>query len=57
MIKLKFGLKSTTKTCYRFENKENGQLLTIYLKKDMVDKDGINPENGVIVSIEGDVKK
>ena len=57
MIKLKFGLKSTTKTCYRFENKENGQLLTIYLKKDMVDKDGINPENGVIVSIEGDVKQ
>ena len=57
MLKLKFGLKNTTKTCYRFENKENGQLLTLYLKKDMVDKDGIKPENGIVVSIEGADKK
>lgn len=56
MLKLKFGLKSVTKTCYRFENKEDGQFLTLYLKKDMVDKEGIKPENGILVSIEGDVK-
>lgn len=53
MLKLKFGFKNETKTCYRFENREDGQLLTLYLKKDMVDKDGIKPENGILVNIEG----
>ena len=35
MLKLKFELKNTTKTCYRFENKDGGQFLTLYLKKDI----------------------
>lgn len=54
MLKMNFSLKNETKTCYRFENKEGGQLTTLYLKKEQVDRASINPKSGIIVKIEED---
>ena len=59
MLKIRFTLKNATKTCYRFEHQtEDGQFITLYLKKNMVYEDGINVENGILVTIEeGGVKE
>lgn len=54
MLILNFKLKTSTKTCYRFETKgEDGQFMTLYLKRDRVDKAGINALNGIKVTVEG----
>ena len=54
MLKLKFELRNETKTCYRFESgsREEGTLTTLYLKKTDVDGAGIDPHNGVTVTVE-----
>lgn len=58
MLTLKFTLKVTTKTCYRFEHKlDDGQIMTLYLKKDQVDNDGIDAKNGILVSVEENKEK
>lgn len=52
MLKLEMKFKCETKTCYRFEHRSEEGLNTLYLKKAIVDKDGIDPEKGVIVTVE-----
>ncbi len=52
---LKFKLLKETKTCYRFECRdENGTFTTLYLKKSDVEKAGITASNGIVVNIEED---
>lgn len=52
-MKLHLKFKNATKTCYRFENRDAaGNLTTLYLKKTDVDTDGIDPQRGIIVTIE-----
>ena len=48
---LKFDYKTETKTCYRFETGERPDLMSLYLKKNIVDKAGIDPKAGIIVSV------
>lgn len=53
MIKLSMKFKNATKTCYRFEQRdEGGNLVTLYLKKADVDKAGIDYQKGIIVTVE-----
>ena len=56
MLKMTFGLKNETRTCYRFEHRnENGgrsEFTTLYLKKADVDSAGIDPKRGITVTIE-----
>lgn len=53
MLKMHMTLKNETKTCYRFEQRnEDGRLITLYLKKDDVDAAGIHPVNGITVTVE-----
>lgn len=53
MLKLKLAFKNATKTCYRFERRdETGNLVTLYLKKSDVDKAGIDPHMGITVTVE-----
>ena len=58
-MKIKMALKNETKTCYRFERREDsGNLITLYLKKNDVNSAGIDPKKGIIVTVEegaGDV--
>ncbi len=52
-MKLKMEFRNATKTCYRFERRdEDGNLTTLYLKKSDVDRDGIDPKQGILVTIE-----
>ena len=50
-MKIVFEYKTETKTCYRFETGERPDQMTLYLKKSKVDAAGIDPKNGVIVTI------
>lgn len=53
MLKLKMAFKNATKTCYRFERRdETGDMTTLYLKKSDVDKAGIDPHKGITVTVE-----
>lgn len=54
MLQIPFKLLKETKTCYRFEHKDKDNFTTLYLKKDQIDKAGINPQNGIVVTIEED---
>ncbi len=57
-MKLKMDFRNATKTCYRFEHRdEDGNLTTLYLKKSSVDRDGIDPQKGIIVTVEEDRSK
>lgn len=52
-MKLCMKFRNATKTCYRFESRdEAGNLTTLYLKKGDVDQAGINPQKGIAVTIE-----
>lgn len=52
-MKLHMKYRNATKTCYRFEQRdEAGNLTTLYLKKSDVDKAGIDPQKGIVVTIE-----
>ena len=53
-MKIPFRFVKGTKTCYRFEHREGAELETLYLKKTSVDDAGIDPRNGVIITIEED---
>lgn len=50
-MELDFNFKAETKTCYRFETGERPDMMTLYLKKKIVDKAGIDPKAGIVVSI------
>ena len=53
MLKLNMRLKNETKTCYRFERRDDaGNLITLYLKKADVTQAGIDPKKGISVNIE-----
>jgi hypothetical protein len=53
MLKLNMRLKNETKTCYRFERRDDsGNLITLYLKKKDVEDAHIDPKKGITVSIE-----
>lgn len=54
MLKLDFKLENETKTCFRYQHgsREGGDLTTLYLKKADVERAGINPRNGVTVTVE-----
>lgn len=55
MLKMQMHLKNETKTCYRFERRDdNGNLITLYLKKKDVDEARISPKKGITVTIEED---
>jgi len=46
-------LRNETKSCYRFERRsEQGDLITLYLKKKDVNDAGIDPRKGITVTIE-----
>lgn len=55
-INMSFGLKNETKTCYRFEHRNEGSgrtdFTTLYLKKADVDAAGIDPKKGITITIE-----
>lgn len=52
-MQLFMKFKNATKTCYRFEQRdESGNLTTLYLKKHDVDAAGIDPQKGITVTIE-----
>lgn len=52
-MQLKMKFRNATKTCYRFEQRdEAGNLTALYLKKTEVDAAGINPQKGITVTIE-----
>ena len=53
---MSFSLKTTTKTCYRFEHREGAELTTLYLKKSQVDSAGIDPNKGIAITIEQEEK-
>lgn len=52
MLQINFAYKTETKTCYRFESGVRPNFTTLYLKKVEVDAAGIDPKNGVTVTIE-----
>lgn len=53
MLKLNMSFKNETRTCYRFERRDDsGNLVTLYLKKTDVNDAGINPKKGIIVTVE-----
>lgn len=57
MLEMKMHLKNETKTCYRFERRdEAGNLITLYLKKKDVDEAGITPKKGIVVTIQEDME-
>lgn len=52
-MKLCMKFRNATKTCYRFETRdEAGNLTTLYLKKADVDAAGIDPQKGITVTVE-----
>lgn len=52
-MKLYMKYKTATKTCYRFESgRDDGNLITLYLKKADVDAAGIDPQKGITLTIE-----
>lgn len=52
-MKLYMKYKTATKTCYRFETgRDDGNLTTLYLKKADVDAAGIDPQKGIILTVE-----
>lgn len=56
MLKINFSLKAETKTCYRFQSGEDRSpgMITLYLKKTQIDKSGIDPKKGIVVTVEQD---
>lgn len=53
MLKLNMRLKNETKTCFRFERRDDaGNLITLYLKKTDVTQAGIDPKKGITVTVE-----
>ncbi len=50
-LKMEMKLKCETKTCYRFEQRNDGGLITLYLKKTDVDQVGIDPKKGITVTV------
>jgi hypothetical protein len=50
-VEIKFAFKAETKTCYRFETGERPDLMTLYLKKEQIDKAGIDPRKGIVATI------
>lgn len=53
-MRIPYKFVKETKTCYRFEHREGAELETLYLKKSSVNAAGIDPRNGIIVTIEED---
>ena len=51
-MKIHFKLLKATKTCYRFEHKNGDDLETMYLKKSALQEAGIDPKNGIVITIE-----
>jgi hypothetical protein len=53
-MKISFKYLKETKSCYRFEagSREGGDLTTLYLKKADIDAAGINPQCGIVVTVE-----
>lgn len=53
MLTLSMKFKNETKTCFRFERRDDaGNLITLYLKKADVNDAGIDPKKGLTVHIE-----
>lgn len=55
-MQMHMTLKNETKTCYRFEHREDSELTTLYLKKANVDAAGIDPKKGICVTIKEDIE-
>lgn len=52
-MELKMKLRNETKSCYRFERlSDQGDLVTLYLKKKDVIDAGIDPRKGITVTIQ-----
>lgn len=52
-MKIRMKFRNETKTCYRFERRdESGNLATLYLKKTDVREAGIDPMKGIDLTIE-----
>lgn len=50
-MEMKFELLKETKTCYRFESRNDGNFTTLYFKKADIDEAGIDPHKGIIITI------
>ena len=54
-MELKMKLRNETKSCYRFERRsDQGDLVTLYLKKKDVNDAGIDPRKGIAITIKED---
>lgn len=52
-MQLEMKFRNATKTCYRFEQRDDvGNLTTLYLKKADVDAADIDPHKGITVTIQ-----
>ena len=51
-MKINFKLKNETKTCYSLEHGERQEQITLYLKKSMDAEAGIDPQKGIVVTVE-----
>ena len=53
-MKIRMEFRNETKTCYRFERRDEdtGNLITLYLKKTDVREAGIDPMKGIDLTIE-----
>ena len=51
-MKIRLNFRNETKSCYRFEKREDsGDLVTLYLKKKDVQAASIDPKKGIEVTI------
>lgn len=51
-LKMTMSLKNETRTCYRFERRDDaGNLVTLYLKKSDVNDAGIDPQKEITLTI------
>ena len=57
MLKMDFAFKKETKTCFVFESGEKPDFTTLYLKKTQVQEAGIDPANGITITVEQKGKK
>ena len=52
-MKIRMKLKTETRTCYRFERRDDaGNLITLYLKKRDIQDAGIDPTKGIDLTVE-----
>ena len=57
VVSVNFRLKNETSTCYRFVSGERPDFNTLYIKKSQIDGAGIDPLQGVTITIRQTTKR